>query len=90
MAVEEGASEFGGGIAFVQPPDGMTADDFVAASLAPPDESGVGTVAATPIEGAEASPADEQPASEMPETDLNPDAVGPDHYSGTGRGEDQS
>ena len=57
VAVEEGASEFGGGIAFVQPPDGMTADDFVAASLAPPDESGVGTVAATPIEGAEASPA---------------------------------
>jgi len=49
---------------------------------------------ATPKEdtprGAEASPADEQPASEMPETDLNPDAVGPDHYSGTGRGEDKS
>jgi hypothetical protein len=40
--------------------------------------------------GAEASPADEQPASEMPETDLDSDMVGPDHYKGTGRGEDKS
>ena len=40
--------------------------------------------------GAEASPADEQPASDMPETDMDPDMVGPDHYSGTGRGENKS
>ncbi len=40
--------------------------------------------------GAAASPGDEQPASEMPETDLDQDMVGPDHYEGTGRGEDRS
>jgi hypothetical protein len=40
--------------------------------------------------GAEASPADEQPASEMPETDTDKDMVGPDHYEGTGRGEDKA
>jgi hypothetical protein len=40
--------------------------------------------------GAEASPADEQPASDMPETDLDKDMVGPDHYSGTGRGENKA
>lgn len=40
--------------------------------------------------GAEASRADEQPASEMPETDTDPDMVGPDHYAGTGRGENES
>jgi hypothetical protein len=40
--------------------------------------------------GAEASPADEQPAAEMPETDLDDDRVGPDHYAGTGSGENKS
>jgi hypothetical protein len=49
---------------------------------------------ATPKEdtprGAEASPADEQPASEMPETDLDKDMVGPDHYKGTGKGENKA
>ncbi len=40
--------------------------------------------------GAEASPSDEQLASDMPETDMDPDMVGPDHYDGTGRGEDQA
>jgi hypothetical protein len=40
--------------------------------------------------GAEASPADEQPAADMPETDQDPDRVGPDHYQGTGRGEDKT
>lgn len=40
--------------------------------------------------GAGASPSDEQPASDMPETDLDADMVGPDHYKGTGRGEDKS
>jgi hypothetical protein len=49
---------------------------------------------ATPKEdtprGAEASPSDEQPAADMPETDLDDDAVGPDHYAGTGSGENKS
>jgi hypothetical protein len=40
--------------------------------------------------GAEASPADEQPAADMPETDLDDDRVGPDHYAGTGSGENKS
>lgn len=48
---------------------------------------------ATPLEdtdrGAVASPSDEQPASESTDTDLDPDMVGPDHYKGTGRGEDE-
>ena len=53
-----------------------------------------GELKATPKEetarGAEASPSDEQPASEMPETDLDKDMVGPDHYEGTGRGENKA
>ncbi len=40
--------------------------------------------------GAEATPSDEQPASDMPETDLDKDMVGPDHYSGTGSGENKA
>ena len=40
--------------------------------------------------GAEASPADEQPAADMPETDLDDDRVGPDHYRGTGQGQDKT
>jgi hypothetical protein len=40
--------------------------------------------------GAEASPSDEQPASEMPETDVDKDMVGPDHYEGTGKGENKA
>ncbi len=39
--------------------------------------------------GAVASPSDEQPAAESTDTDLDPDMVGPDHYKGTGRGEDE-
>ena len=54
-ATEE-TGEFGGGIGFVQPPAGMTADDFLANAFGPPDESGVGAAAATPVEGAVASP----------------------------------
>lgn len=57
LSLGEGASDFGGGIAFLQPPDDMTAEAFMSAFMAPPDESGVGAVAATPVEGAEASPA---------------------------------
>ena len=40
--------------------------------------------------GAEASPAHEQPAADMPETDLDDDRVGPDHYRGTGQGQDKT
>jgi len=59
----EDTGEFGGGVAFIQPA-GMTGDEFVGllGELAgPPDESGVGSAAATPIEGGavEASPAAE-------------------------------
>lgn len=53
--------EFGGGVAFLQPA-GMTGDEFITMlgeMMGPPDESGVGSAAATPIEGGavEASPA---------------------------------
>ncbi|MDQ3656845.1 MAG: hypothetical protein M3457_17445 [Chloroflexota bacterium] len=54
----EDTGEFGGGVAFVQPA-GMTGDEFIAmlGELAgPPDESGVGAAAATPVEGGAASP----------------------------------
>lgn len=55
------AGEFNNGVAFVQP-SGMTAEEFIAMLgelMGPPDESGVGVAAATPIEGGIASPADE-------------------------------
>lgn len=54
----EDTGEFGGGIAFLQP-SGMTGDEFIAMLgelMGPPDESGVGVAAATPIEGGAASP----------------------------------
>lgn len=57
VTVSEDVAEFGGGIAFVQAPADMTSDDFMAAYLTPPDESGVGDVAATPVEGGAATPA---------------------------------
>ncbi len=57
VTASEDTGEFGSGVAFVQPPSGMTADEFLAMMMGPPDESGVGAVAATPVEGAEASPA---------------------------------
>jgi hypothetical protein len=57
----EDTGEFGAGVAFIQPA-GMTGDEFIemlGQMSGPPDESGVGSAAATPIEGgaAEASPA---------------------------------
>ena len=60
-AGEDTAETGGGGVAFVQP-SGMTGQEFIdlLGQLAgPPDESGVGSSAATPVEGAvpEASPA---------------------------------
>lgn len=61
VSVSEDAGEFGGGVAFVQP-DGMTADEFISMLgelLGPPDESGVGVAASTPVEGGAATPADE-------------------------------
>ena len=59
----EHAGEFGGGVAFIQAA-GMTGDEFITMLgevSGPPDESGVGAAAATPIEGAvpEGSPAAE-------------------------------
>ncbi len=58
-ALEE-TGEFGGGVAFIQPA-GMTGDEFIdmlGEVSGPPDESGVGSAAATPIEGGVATPAD--------------------------------
>lgn len=57
----EDTGEFGGGVAFLQPA-GMTGDEFISmlgGMMGPPDESGVGSAAATPMEGGagEASPA---------------------------------
>lgn len=73
-------------------PEDMHKDGAAVGGAAGPIESD--HLKATPKEdterGAEASPADEQSASDMPETDMDPDMVGPDHYSGTGRGEDKA
>lgn len=57
----EDTGEFGAGVAFLQPA-GMTGDEFITMlgeMMGPPDESGVGSAAATPMEGGagEASPA---------------------------------
>jgi hypothetical protein len=57
LTIEEGAGEFGGGVAFIQAPPDMTSEDFLVAYMTPPDETGVGSVAGTPIVGSEASPA---------------------------------
>lgn len=57
-AGEDTADFGGGGVAFIQPA-GMSGQDFVdllGQLQGPPDESGVGVAAATPIEGAVASP----------------------------------
>jgi hypothetical protein len=56
VTVAEELAEFGGGIAFVQPPADMATDEFITAYTTPPDESGVGDAAATPIEGGVATP----------------------------------
>ena len=60
----EGTDEFGGGVAFIQPA-GMSGDEFITMLgelSGPPDESGVGSAAATPLAGGatEASPAAEE------------------------------
>ncbi len=73
-------------------PDEMHKDGAAVGGAANPIESD--ELKATPLGdtpgGATTSPADEQPASEMPDTDTNDDGVGPDHYGGTTRGEDQA
>jgi hypothetical protein len=66
----EDVGEFGGGVAFIQPA-GMTGDEFITMlgeMMGGPDESGVGSAAATPIEGGavEASPAAEGEGSGLP------------------------
>src|SRR5688500_9858070 len=53
VSASEDTGEFGGGVSFIQPA-GMTGDEFISMLgevLGPPDESGVGAAAATPIEG---------------------------------------
>lgn len=61
VTADESTGEFGGGVAFIQPA-GMTGDEFITMlgeMMGPPDVSGVGSAAATPMDGgsAEASPA---------------------------------
>ena len=56
VTVDEELAEFGGGIAFVQAPSDMTSEEFITAYMSPPDESGVGEAAATPISGGAATP----------------------------------
>jgi hypothetical protein len=58
VTASEDTGEFGGGVTFLQPA-GMTGDEFITMLgelSGPPDESGVGAAAATPIEGGAASP----------------------------------
>jgi hypothetical protein len=58
VTAAEDTGEFGGGVAFVQP-SGMSGDEFVSflgELSGPPDESGVGAVAATPMDASAASP----------------------------------
>ena len=56
VTVAEELAEFGGGIAFIQAPSEMASDEFITAYMSPPDESGVGDAAATPISGGAATP----------------------------------
>ena len=58
VTAAEDTGEFGGGVTFIQPA-GMGGDEFVAMLgelSGPPDESGVGAAAATPIDGGAATP----------------------------------
>jgi hypothetical protein len=67
VSVTEDAGEFGGGVAFVQPGDGMSAEEFLSGIFGPPDQSGVGLADASPIAEVEASPADGGEAGGPPE-----------------------
>lgn len=56
--------EEGGGIGFVQPPEGMTADEFLAALAGPPDEGAVEGATGSPAAAMpEATPAEQTVAS---------------------------
>ena len=57
VTAAEDTGEFGGGVAFIQP-SGMTADEFLGLLSGPPDETGVGAVPSTPIDEANATPAE--------------------------------
>jgi hypothetical protein len=48
--------EDGGIVAFAQPPEGMSADEFLAVLSGPPDETGAGAAGGTPIVDAVTSP----------------------------------
>jgi hypothetical protein len=56
--------EFGGGVGFIRPPEGMTADEFLAALAGPPDEGAVEGATGSPAAAMpEATPADQMAAS---------------------------
>lgn len=57
VTAAEDTGEFGGGVAFIRP-SGMTADEFLGLLSGPPDETGVGAVPSTPIDEANATPAE--------------------------------
>ena len=76
VTASDDVGEFGGGVAFIQP-SGMTADEFLGLLSGPPDESGVGAAASTPIDEANATPAEGGEGMGGP-----PPAVFESHYAG--------
>lgn len=72
--------EFGGGVAFVRPPEGTTTDAFLASIMGGPDETGVGEAAGTPID--DAASAAGTPAAEGEEGSGMPDALFQATYAG--------
>ena len=76
LTASDDVGEFGGGVAFIQP-SGMTADEFLGLLSGPPDESGVGAVPSTPIDEANATPAEGGEGMGGP-----PPAVFESHYAG--------
>lgn len=65
-ATEETEEFGGGGIGFVQPYE-MSGQEFLDLLLGPPDESGVGEAASTPMADVESTPADGEGESGVPE-----------------------
>jgi hypothetical protein len=67
LTASEGAED-GGVIAFAQPPEGMSADEFLAEMSGPPDQTGAGAPGGTPIADAVTSPvaSPESGAEEVP------------------------
>ena len=76
VTASDDVGEFGGGVAFIQP-SGMTADEFLGLLSGPPDESGVGAAPSTPIDEANATPAEGGEGMGGP-----PPAVFESHYAG--------